>query len=119
MNANFKTMNTPIMSSADRCGREVLGMGGSLVSFIDTGNPYAYDSFSKTDNITSENPKKKKNIAQILKWGIAGVALVAGGIYAFKKKPSLKGVGNSIKSFVSDIGKKLGKIGNLFKKSKP
>ena len=64
-------------SIADTCGRRVLGMNGSLTSYINTGKAYKYknDSFTKTK--TTEDKQKNKN--EVLK-NAAMVGLGALGV---------------------------------------
>lgn len=119
MNANYKISSTPMMSSIDMCGREVLGMSGSLINYINTGNPYGCDSFNRPTDIVTKEPKNKKKLVQVLKWGITGVTLVAAGIYVFKKKPSFEEIKNLPNKVFQFLKGGFEKIGNKFKKTKP
>lgn len=81
-------------SVADIGGNRILGMGGSLSSYIETGNPYS-DAY-----VPNNNPKKKKKNSfknALIALGTIGSII---GIYylAFGKKP---------KAFFNKIGEKL------------
>lgn len=79
----FASQNYNTQNIADMGGRQVLGMGGSLTNYINTGK-------AKTDSfeLTSQQPqasKKKTNVAKILAGVAAAAAAVGGTVFAFKK----------------------------------
>lgn len=85
-----------LMSVTDMCGQKVLGMSGSLLNYINTGNagtlPKA-DSFQKTTETPNEKQKKHINFQKILKFGTIAFSVVAFGTLLFSKlakKPNVK-----------------------------
>ena len=88
---------------SDIGGRRVLGMGGSLNAYIQTGNAY-----TGLGNVKADCYKNKKSSrAKIDKFVSIGVILAAGGalVYAFKKgklnKETIKNAANKAKEFYS------------------
>lgn len=77
-----------LMSVTDMCGQKVLGMSGSLLNYINTGNagtlPKA-DSFQKTVETPNKKQKKHINIQKILKFGAIAFSVIALGILLFSK----------------------------------
>lgn len=50
--------NQQYISSIDYCGKNVLGMGGSLLNYINTGNPGS-DTFSNSKKVQTKKAKAK------------------------------------------------------------
>ncbi len=64
------TQNISIHNStlADSCGSSVLGMNGSLTSYIQTGKTHSgYDSFSRKNKTDTKKMTRSQKDAQILK----------------------------------------------------
>lgn len=104
-------------SIADTCGRRVLGMNGSLTSYINTGKAYKYknDSFTKTQK--TETKSKNKN--EVLK-NAAMVGLGALGILLAYKggAKALNVVKDKASALISKLPKidVIGGIKKIFKK---
>ena len=70
-------VNNNIESVADIGGRKLLGMGGSLMGYINTGNQYD-TRYYKVDNFDSFINEEKKNITQ--KENISKVSILIGAL---------------------------------------
>lgn len=89
-----------LVSVTDMCGQKVLGMSGSLLNYINTGNAGTLantDSFQKTTETPNKKQKTKKSIdiQKILKFGAIAFSSAALGVLLFSKltkKPNVEGV---------------------------
>ena len=74
----------PLVSTADIGGHRVLGMSGSLVNYINTGNPHVsqHDSFVPKKEAPTKN--KKQNVFDKISSTGAPIAgyFIAGGVFA-------------------------------------
>ncbi len=82
-------------SIADTCGSRVLGVNGSLTSYIQTGKAYAgRDTFYKKSKSKSQKMTKSEKDAQLMKRICIGTASVLGALFlGFKTK---KGIGKAV-----------------------
>ncbi len=107
-------------SIADIGGRQVLGMGGSLMGYIQTGNPYDKDYYvsnrSRYDAENIEKQKTRKLVNNIVTVGaIAGAAI---GSFFLIKKGGVKQL-NNLKNVVSKGFNGLkGNVSKLFNNAK-
>ena len=95
------------VSTIDMCGQKVLGMSGSLLNYINTGNPgpaLSNDSFNKAKKPEIKE-KKKTNFGAIIKGSIVALSVVAGGCLIFANRNKLfKGdLVDNIKKFFTKI----------------
>ena len=98
--------NNNLMSTADICGQKVLGMSGSLVSYINTGVATPLDNFTKTSTkVQNKKEKKKIDFNSIIKASVVVLGLASAGCMIFT---------NRNKIFNADFANK---IKNLFKKA--
>ncbi len=99
--------NKNIESIADMGGHRILGMGGSLMSYIETGNAYSKDyrpndtpdAFIKNEQRTTK--KKENNLKALTLAGMLAASSLAVFNIFKKKKYSIKNINlNSIKEKV-------------------
>jgi len=101
----FKTCSYEPIS--DIGGKRILNMGGSLLGYINTGNPYHKDYFCPENNsLKKSEPPKKKSHKKAFIGFLAGVAALGAGIFLFKKG-KFKGALSKLKSFYENIKNKI------------
>ena len=136
MNECYSNNNYGIKPISDYGAEKIFGMKGSLLSYINTGNPYAqnYDSCSFNNSNNNCNCNHKKGVKKIPNalLTILGLSIVAGGIISAvsKKQPGkvFEGIKNSnaikalkdtkiIKQLTGFASKIKGGLPSLFKKA--
>ena len=86
MNFNCGKVNSVFPSVADIGDREILGMNGSLTSYIYTGNPQCKNVYV---NSRQKNHSKKSTVSNMLLGGCIALGSVFLGSKLIKKIPSL------------------------------
>ena len=92
---NINSTNSNLMSTTDLCGQRVLGMNGSLINYINTGNAGSIDTFRRTTPKNEEKQKKKINFGNIVKVAVAGLGIVAAGTLLYKNSAKVKKIFDS------------------------
>ena len=100
---NINNTNSNLMSTSDLCGQRVLGMNGSLVSYINTGNAGSLDTFKRSTPKNEEKQKKKINFGNIIKVTVAALGVVAAGVLAYKNFPKVKKIFEPILNSAKDL----------------
>lgn len=98
---------------ADYGCKRVLGMGGSITGYINTGNPYHpkyYQRVQKNDEFMAQTKKETKKQNKLSVLALVGSLALIGGIFALGKKGGKGKVSETLKTGFS-------KIKNLFSKN--
>lgn len=98
---------------ADYGCKRVLGMGGSITGYINTGNPYHpkyYQRVQKNDEFMAQTKKETKKQNKLSVLALVGSLALIGGIFALGKKGTKGKVSETLKTGFS-------KIKNLFSKN--
>jgi len=96
-------------SIADYGAQKVLNMGGSLLGYINTGNPYDSRYFNKKEqksDIFEKKTDKKTNKTPLIVGMIAGIKAAFLGILLYTKKiklPKLTAITSGLKAIPSKI----------------
>jgi len=116
MNFNYNTNN---LKSPDYGTRNVLDMPGSIINYVNTGNPLKSDAEFIGDTFLSDKRHKRNSIIKKVLIGAGAVAAGIGAIFALKNRGKFKKLKfnkanfSKLKEKVSDFGNKL--KGKIFK----
>ena len=118
-------LSAPIMSEsiADYGAKRVLGMGGSLTGYIQTGNAYDKRYYHKRPcNDTFQKKNSKKRFGKILTAIAAGAAIIGGAFLFLKSKgkiklPQISALNGKISALFKNNIQKTGKTGDFLEKT--
>ena len=115
MLGNIHNIDRNNISVTDTCGRRVLGMSGSLTSYIKTGKAYKRDSFTRSNKPISKSKKEEKLLKRIAAIGFGAIGILAALKMGPKALGALKDKASGVVSKLPKIDI-LGSIKKIFKK---